>query len=249
MKSTKAFPVQHGIGLSIMLHLFPGLVLTMGFLVLAPVLVAMELPALLALILLDAFIVLPLMIVILWYAARKERRQGSEQPFIPYRHALPWHTLLLLSLVSLLWAVLVFALVAPSGDWLRTSIFHWVPAWFDLGHYLESPASYRQAAIIVTWWSGLFVTSLAAPVVEEIYFRGYLLPRIDRLGARAPMVNLVLFAVYHFWSIWYAPVRVLALIPMVYLIWFKRCIYIGIIVHVLLNLVGDHLLTLPVLFH
>ena len=90
-------------------------------------------------------------------------------------------------------------------------------------------------------------TSIAAPIVEELYFRGYLLPRIDRFGAWAPLLNLVLFALFHLWTIWLTPVRVVALLPMVYLVWFKRSLYIGIIVHLLLNLVGDSLLTVPVI--
>jgi membrane protease YdiL (CAAX protease family) len=39
-------------------------------------------------------------------------------------------------------------------------------------------------------------------VVEEMYFRGYLLPRISRLGAWAPLVNTVLFSLYHLFTPW-----------------------------------------------
>ena len=39
-------------------------------------------------------------------------------------------------------------------------------------------------------------------MVEEMYFHGYLLPRISRLGAWAPLVNTVLFSLYHFFTPW-----------------------------------------------
>ena len=39
-------------------------------------------------------------------------------------------------------------------------------------------------------------------MVEKMYFRGYLLPRISRLGAWAPLVNTVLFSPYHLFTPW-----------------------------------------------
>ena len=39
-------------------------------------------------------------------------------------------------------------------------------------------------------------------MVEEMFFRGYLLPRISRLGAWAPLVNTVLFSLYHLFTPW-----------------------------------------------
>jgi hypothetical protein len=35
-----------------------------------------------------------------------------------------------------------------------------------------------------------------------VYFRGHLLPRIDRFGRGAPVLNAVLFSLYHFWTPW-----------------------------------------------
>jgi uncharacterized protein len=239
---------QHPIGLSIFLHLFPGLVLLAGFILLGPVIVASGLPSLLAIIIVDAFIVLPLMAGILIYASRNKSSKSKNVPVIGYRKKLKWHWFTILFIATLLWAVLSFILLAPIADFLRTDVFFWVPAWFDLGDYILNPDSYTSGSIIMTWILGLIVTSIAAPVIEELYFRGYLLPRIDRYGAWAPLINVVLFTVYHFWSLWFVPTRVVALLPLVYVVWLKRSIYIAIIVHVLLNLVGDSLLTIPAVF-
>ena len=45
-------------------------------------------------------------------------------------------------------------------------------------------------------------------MVEELYFRGYLLPRISRLGAWAPLVNTVLFSLYHLFTPWLSVGRI-----------------------------------------
>jgi hypothetical protein len=73
------------------------------------------------------------------------------------------------------------------------------------------------------------------PVIEELYFRGHLLPAIDRLGIWAPVLNTVLFSVYHLWTPWQNPGRIIALLPWVYTVWRTRSIYLSIIVHVAVN--------------
>ena len=85
---------------------------------------------------------------------------------------------------------------------------------------------------------GLIVDGIAAPVVEEMYFRGYLLPRISRLGAWAPLVNTVLFSLYHFFSPFGFVSRIITFLPTVYVAWWKRSIYVSMAVHLLGNLAG-----------
>jgi membrane protease YdiL (CAAX protease family) len=80
-------------------------------------------------------------------------------------------------------------------------------------------------------------------VVEELYFRGFLLPRLSRFGLWAPVINGVLFTLYHFFSPWAFVERVIMVIPMAWLVQRKRNIYITIIAHLLLNTLG----ILPVL--
>jgi hypothetical protein len=83
--------------------------------------------------------------------------------------------------------------------------------------------------------------------VEEMYFRGYLLPRLSRFGAGAPLVNMVLFSIYHFFTPWQNVGRILGLLPMVYAAWWKRSIYASMGAHVLGN-VSVILMLLVVLF-
>lgn len=239
---------QHSLGLSVFLHLFPGLVLLIGFVLLGPILVAQGLPSLMAIIVVDAFIVLPLMIGILVYAGRTKASDAKPAPVIAYREKIERRWFVILTTASLAWAVLAFVLLAPIADFLKSNIFSWVPSWFDLGDYVVNPENYTFGAVLTTWLLAFAVTSIAAPVVEELYFRGYLLPRIDRYGGKAPLINVVLFSIYHFWSLWLAPTRIVALLPLVYVVWIKRSIYVAIVVHVLLNVVGDSILTIPAVF-
>ena len=122
-------------------------------------------------------------------------------------------------------------------------MFSWLP---DSFFFAEDFARYSTTALLITWVFGLVVNAVAGPIVEELYFRGYLLPRISRFGAWAPLVNTVLFSLYHFWTPWQNVGRVVGLLPMVYAVWWKRNIYVSIGAHVLGN-VSTMVLLLPVL--
>lgn len=72
-------------------------------------------------------------------------------------------------------------------------------------------------------------------MVEELYFRGYLLPRMEVLGGWAPLLNILLFSLYHFWSPWENAVRLLALTPWVYVTWRTRNLYLAMLIHAIIN--------------
>jgi len=75
-------------------------------------------------------------------------------------------------------------------------------------------------------------------VLEEAYFRGFLLPRMPpSLGRTAPLVHTILFAAYHLWTPWLAPTRILGVLPLTYIALRTRSILPGIVAHITLNLI------------
>jgi membrane protease YdiL (CAAX protease family) len=90
------------------------------------------------------------------------------------------------------------------------------------------------------------IANIAAAVVEELYFRGYLLPRLSSLKNGAPFANAALFALQHFLSPWQQVGIFLGILPQVYVVYKKQNIFIGIIAHSLLNLLSSLLLTISV---
>ena len=79
------------------------------------------------------------------------------------------------------------------------------------------------------------INGLLGPVVEELYFRGHLLPRIDRFGRAAPVLNAVLFSLYHFWTPWQNVGRILGLLPWIFTVWRKRSVALSMAVHISVN--------------
>jgi membrane protease YdiL (CAAX protease family) len=84
----------------------------------------------------------------------------------------------------------------------------------------------------------LIFNGFLAPVLEELYFRGYLLPRMESFGKAAPVANVVLFSLYHFWQPQIYLTLMIALLPMAYLVWKTQSIRLAIYTHCGLNILG-----------
>jgi hypothetical protein len=90
----------------------------------------------------------------------------------------------------------------------------------------------------ITLLLAVLLSGFVAPVVEELYFRGFLLPRMEHWGWAAPVVNSFLFAVYHFYFPENVPGIFVAFLPISYVVWVKKNWRIGVIVHSMFNLWG-----------
>lgn len=102
------------------------------------------------------------------------------------------------------------ALVAISmtvaDERLADSIFSWLPkALTDMATVDAGGDSISGVAVVLLVMGFFLLYGIIGPITEELYFRGYLLPRIDRLGWVAPVLGTVLFAVYHFHTPWRYP--------------------------------------------
>lgn len=235
------------LGRQFILHLFPGGAFTLAYFVLGALFYNNGFPPILGFYLASILILFPLEIGLPILLERKKGRRRLADVFL-FREKLPSWQIALLIGGSLLWAGLVFVVSGSAlVDPIRENLFSWMPEWFDPGYYLLSQ-SYTRPVMIITWALGIVFGAIIAPTIEELYFRGYLLPRMSFLKAWAPLVGAILFTLYHFWSPWLFAVRLIAILPMVYAVWWKRNIWIGIVAHCLLNLVGDTLMTIPLVF-
>jgi hypothetical protein len=135
----------------------------------------------------------------------------------------------------------------PIENTIIKRFFAWIPEYYFLTSLVSQANQYSKSLLVVSAVFGVFFNGFFGPVVEELYFRGYLLPRISRLGKWAPLLNSVLFSFYHFFTPWQNPLRIVALTPLFYTVWWRKNIYLGIIVHCLMNLTGSLMLMVAIL--
>jgi len=187
-----------------------------------------------------SLLALPLELGYILWEATKRNCPFSLKGIIVFREPLSAWQYVLLAFPLLIWIILVAALINPPIEsMIVESLFAWVPDVYFITSFTENISDYSRSTLIASALLLILINGIVGPIVEELYFRGYLLPRLSQLGRCAPLVNTVLFSLCHFFSPWQNPLRILAFTPVYYVVWWKENIYIGIVVHCLGNLLGS----------
>jgi membrane protease YdiL (CAAX protease family) len=225
-------PEQHSLQRSIVLHLLPGAAL-FGFVLVAA---ALGVPAILALLVGIAIVIVPLELGYLLYEGRRQSGQWSVWPVVDYREPMPVRRIALWTVPLVAWfIVMLFLSVAVFDERIADGFFSWYPESVREFASLEGDNTYATWVLVVVFAAAFVINGILGPVVEELYFRGHLLPRIDRFGRGAPLLNSVLFSLYHFWTPWQNVGRILGLIPWIYTVWRKRSLALSMAVHISVN--------------
>jgi uncharacterized protein len=113
-------------------------------------------------------------------------------------------------------------------------LFQWIPP--DMFLDMGIDGEYEKTKLILTYGFILFIAVIAVPIIEEFYFRGYLLPRMPlKLKGWSELTHSGLFALYHIWTPWLFITRTISVLPLIYIVKRKKNVYIGIIAHCLMN--------------
>jgi membrane protease YdiL (CAAX protease family) len=180
---------------------------------------------------------LPCMVAVLFWARRRRSLgQSPLRPVVGNREPMPvWqYAVLLVPLLAMAFGLL-FA-TAPLNRFLAEHVFFWLPGY--LQPEWQPPAPPARALILLAMALQVVIDGIAAPVTEEIYFRGFLLPRMRSFGWLAPAANALLFALQHFWQPYTWTLIFLLSLSLAYVVWWKRNIYIGMLLHCSANTIG-----------
>lgn len=232
-------PVQSLLlGKAILLHLLPGALITAFYFLAAPVLMQAGFPPVLSLYLAILLVLIPFELGFLFYQGKKRNRRYSLDGVVLFRERTPIWQMVFWIIVLFAWGSLTFSLLPKLDTLIAQAFFAWFPGWSDPANLFGNSSQYSQAALTVTIVAGFLINGIAGPIVEELYFRGYLLPRIPTSKGWAPMINILLFSLYHFFTPWQNLTRILAFLPFSYVVAWKRNIYISMCAHCLMNIGG-----------
>ncbi len=217
---------KHTIVQSIILHLFPGILVGIVYFLIRQPVQNFGYPSSFALIL--AIIVLvPVELGYLLLKGKQATGRYTLDGLISYRTPIPWWQSILGILIVLVLMAAIFTVSKPVDNILIEKLFFWMPT-LDSG----LDGSYSKTALIVTYSIFSIFGVIVVPTVEELYFRGYLLPRIP--VKHSELFHSFLFAAYHVWTPWMFITRTIAMLPLIIAVK-KKNIYIGIVAHILLN--------------
>jgi hypothetical protein len=229
-------PEQHSLPKSILLHLIPGILYGLFYYLLAvPLAVRIGFGTMWALNLGILFVVLPVQMGYLLYQGKLRNGTFSLAGIVLFREKTPVTQLAIIVTSLMVWGTAILIFVGGLSDWTLHHFFAWLPQRYLLSW--DAPGQ-AHAAKIVALLEGLILAGVVGPVVQECYFRGFLLPRISRLGVWGVVLNAVLFSVYHVWAPWQMLMRLLFLAPLIYAVWRTRDIRIGIWFHCFGNILA-----------
>jgi uncharacterized protein len=218
---------EHSTAQSIILHLFPGILVGIFYFLARQPFANMGYPSIFALLLAFAFVLIPIELGFLLYQGKQKTGRFTLQGIIGYRNSIPWWQYFVWPIPVVAVTGAIFKLLAPVDTFLQERLFFWVP---ELNYGLDG--NYSRTILILTYSMFLLICVFFAPLVEELYFRGYLLPRMK--GRFAILLHSFLFAAVHVFTPWMIITRTLGLLPLVFGVK-KKNIYIGIIAHILGN--------------
>lgn len=219
------------------MHLLPATI-TFGIaLLIAPILRARHIPPDFSLTVAFAFVLTPIELGILLRAAHKATGRWSLRALpaiIAYRQPLRkwWFLIPFLFVIALALAIAW----TPFENAIGGALNHHFPYWF-LPSY-DNTVGFSRPIVIVTMLLTLLIDGIVNPTVEELYFRGYLLPRLPIAGWSIVPIGAFLFAVQHYWQPFnWCLIFVLECI-LITLVLRARSVRLGIVMHMLANSFG-----------
>ena len=218
------------------LFLVPGAIIAIAYYLLIPTVVSFGFPNMIALVVVCLFVLIPLMLGIVYFYSKREYGVFSLDKVITYKKPIAIKHYLWLIPLLLIWAAGIFTFLKPLDEIIKTTFFGWIPEKFILSGDF---AVLAKPQLLISFILVFLIVGIFAPIVEEIYFRGFLYPRMEWMGKATPFVHALLFSIYHFWSPWQMITRFIAILPFCYVAYKTKNIKIAIIVHCLLNVFGD----------
>ncbi len=225
---------QYSLMKSFVLHIAPGVLVTIAFLLLKPLLDSTGYPPLLAFLLAILLIDIPFMLAVMLSEGKKLNGRYSLSGVVLHREKVSWKTFTLVFIAAFVILYLFIMLATPLSAVLAESAFSWLPKWFFLDDATQYEG-YAKNILVLIFTLQLLVTGIFLPWVEELYFRGYLMPRISRYGKWTALIGGFFFGLYHAWQLFGFVGVFLLGAGLGYVVWWKKDIRLSIGLHVFAN--------------
>jgi membrane protease YdiL (CAAX protease family) len=212
----------------------PGFLTAAAFIILTPVFRGLGYPPLLAFLVAILVTGIPFELGVMLYLGQKRNNKFSIEGIVLYKESIPLWQYFVIVPIAFVVTFGIISILLPFESILSGRIFGWLPNWL----FMDDPnqyAGYSQASLVVIFVLAVIIRGVVIPVIEELYFRGFLLPRLSRFKIWAPVIGGLFFALYHVWQpMAFITVFVTGLILGALVQW-KQNVYLSIILHMLAN--------------
>lgn len=198
-------------------------------------------PSLLLFYICATLILFPIELGVVLHASKKEYGSYSLKSAFTNYNKMSWWKIFLFGAFLFGFAGLMSATVGPLENKLFAPLSNLLkqntPVYFDWQN-IEYLKQYSKDILLLTCVSYFILNVFVGPIIEELFFRGYLMSKLNRYGKFAPLIITVLFSLYHFWIPFNNLFRISIFFPAAWLAWKKKNIYISIVFHCLCNLMS-----------
>ena len=168
-------------------------------------------------------------------------KYGLQIAFLNYEK-MEWWKIILYGFALFGFAGVMSATVAPIESWflkdLSDKLYSLLPAYFDWNNF-ELMKQYPNGILIFTSVFYIVMNVLILPLIEEVYFRGYLTNKLKRYGLLAPIIVAIVFSFYHWWLPFNNVFRIFIFGVAAVIAYKKKNIFISIVFHCLCNLLSS----------
>lgn len=213
----------------VLMHLIPGFAFTLMVLLLGNLLDTTRVPLIMATSISHLLVTIPVMGGYLLYLKRVKKVSIT-----PYTEKLGSARFIGYLVALLVISFAIAGLLGTVGQSLKEQVFYWMPEVFR-SETIENPVIYSSNILIVTFILALITTGIGVPIIEELYFRGHLMSQFSS-GKVVPAINVMLWSLAHFWVPWNFFFYTFVFIPVAYVVYYKKNIYLSISAHMIANL-------------
>jgi hypothetical protein len=220
------------------MNLGPAAITFAAVLALAPLMARLGLPRFFSFTVAEALVLTPIELGLLLRAAHRATGRWSLRALpsvLAYRRPLSRRMILLVPVLFGLALAVALAYI-PVGNALGGGLTGIYPHWLIASN--SAPAGFSKAVLVSTLLATLAIDGVINPTVEELYFRGYLLPRLPVAGWPAIPLSAALFTLQHYWEPWNWLVIFGLQLLLTTLVVRLRCVRLGIVMHILTNSFG-----------
>ena len=186
---------QHKISLSFLYHLFPGFSVFLSFLLINNSIIQLGFNSNISLAISFLFVGIPIQLFIIFKKGYNINGKLSLDKVIFYRTKIPAFQLFLYVLLFIPYAFMVVLYIEPINNFILQNYFYWIPESFNIEN---SQINNNLTITIVGFTLLIFIDGVLNPIVEELYFRGFLMPRLSRYLYFSAFISAFLFFNFSF---------------------------------------------------
>ena len=248
--ANKLLSERHSLWLTVTLHLLPGILIVAAYLLLAaPLAKSFGLPPFIGWVIAMCIALIPTELgILLWLGYRRNNRFSLDGVVHFLDNPISRGKLAIFVVTLTIWFLVISIALLPIDELVYRTLFKWVPFEGAGGGISTILNGYPHKVMVISLAVCIPITGLLLPFIEELYFRGFLMPRLPTSGFWHPVFSSILFSLYHFWTPWGFLSRVAYLLPAFYFVWRKKDLRISIGTHVGTNFIFQTVGTIVLIF-